>query len=58
MYSFCSSGPPVPPYDYNGFLATLEFVEKSSSTESSNIFPIKTTEPGIMSKSSGILYMS
>jgi hypothetical protein len=40
----------VPPYDYNGFLASLEFVEKSSSTESSNIIPIKTTEPGVMSK--------
>jgi hypothetical protein len=40
----------VPPYDYNGFLASLEFVEKSSSTESSNIIPIKTTDPGVMSK--------
>jgi hypothetical protein len=52
MHSFRSSGPPVPPYDYNGFLASLEFVEQSSSTESSNIIPIKTTEPGVMSKSS------
>jgi len=50
MCSFSSSGPPVPPYDYNGFLASLEFVEKSSSTESSNIIPIKTTEPGVLSK--------
>lgn len=48
MCSFCSSGPPVPPYDYNGFLASLEFVEKSLSTESSNILPVKTTDPGVM----------
>ena len=40
----------MPPYDYNGFLASLEFVEKSSSTESSNVIPIKTTEPGVLSK--------
>ncbi|XP_067002064.2 uncharacterized protein [Anabrus simplex] len=30
-----SSGPPVPPYDYNGFVATLQFTEGTWSTEQS-----------------------
>lgn len=32
-----SSGPQVPPYSHNGFVATLEFYEKGTTTETSVI---------------------
>ncbi|XP_046389116.1 uncharacterized protein LOC124158017 [Ischnura elegans] len=46
-----SSGPPVPPYDYNGFVAQLEFIEtpeETAITETSVGVPVKTTEPGLL----------
>nr|CAD7260979.1 unnamed protein product [Timema shepardi] len=43
-----SSGPSVPPYDYNGFVASLEFTEKSMSTETPFGLTARTTEPGVM----------
>ncbi|KAG8230960.1 hypothetical protein J437_LFUL003918, partial [Ladona fulva] len=46
-----SSGPPIPPYDYNGFVARLEFIEvpeETTITETSVRAPTKTTEPGLL----------
>ncbi|KAL0279668.1 UNVERIFIED_CONTAM: hypothetical protein PYX00_001173 [Menopon gallinae] len=48
------SGVPIPPYDYNGFKATLEFSEKVVSTESSVNEILKTTETDVLMDRTGV----